>query len=409
MKNRDIEILNQLLEKFPAENKPAQTHALWASLRKTNTEIWLDTGDINAIDHLWTSEMTALTTNNTLLNQEIQKGIYDSIVKEINDTLPSNIIGRSRIVEIAFYLNALHGLRLSRKYNCRVSVELHTDMANSVDDILEYGSRFHDINPKGFIVKVPFTVAGILGARKLHELNIPVNFTLLFSARQNIITALIAQPEFSNVFLGRVQAYNDSNNLNGSDDLCEQVIYSTMYNLRLLRDKNIIKTKLIAASLRKPEQIETISGTDVYTIPPSVASKAIELLKSPIKNYIPIGYKFAPPKSLTNSNTQVKKLWYVPSDLIKLAKSINKEVPKKTENLKEQFDNAGYSDLVPELNTSDIETIAIDGKIPIHDKWLTQISNNTLAIDSLLTLGGLESFKADQAELDNRVKRLLEE
>lgn len=30
---------------------------------------------------VWTAEFTALTTNNTLLNNKIQKGIYDELVK----------------------------------------------------------------------------------------------------------------------------------------------------------------------------------------------------------------------------------------------------------------------------------------------------------------------------------------
>jgi transaldolase len=46
----------------------------WQNLRETGTELWLDTGDMDEAARNWTREMTALTTNNTLLNTEIQKG-----------------------------------------------------------------------------------------------------------------------------------------------------------------------------------------------------------------------------------------------------------------------------------------------------------------------------------------------
>ena len=54
--------------------------------------MWLDTGDIEATHKLWTKEFTALTTNNTLLNKEVQKGLYDQLVpkaaKLVRDALP---------------------------------------------------------------------------------------------------------------------------------------------------------------------------------------------------------------------------------------------------------------------------------------------------------------------------------
>jgi len=54
----------------------------WESLRSTGTELWLDTGDMDEAEANWSAEMSALTTNNTLLNNEIQKGIYDIFISE---------------------------------------------------------------------------------------------------------------------------------------------------------------------------------------------------------------------------------------------------------------------------------------------------------------------------------------
>lgn len=44
----------------------------WRRLRELGIELGLDTGDPDDISALWTVEFSALTTNNTLLNREIQ-------------------------------------------------------------------------------------------------------------------------------------------------------------------------------------------------------------------------------------------------------------------------------------------------------------------------------------------------
>src|SRR4051812_9954513 len=54
----------------------------WRGLRALGSELWLDTGDIAAAGALWTSEFSALTTNNTLLNKEIQTGVYDRLIAD---------------------------------------------------------------------------------------------------------------------------------------------------------------------------------------------------------------------------------------------------------------------------------------------------------------------------------------
>ena len=106
----------------------AVSDPFWQSLRNTGTELWLDTGDIEEAEKNWSAEMTALTTNNTLVNKEIQKGIYDKFISEAREIV-KDLPLRDQIVEIAFILNARHGLRLAKKFGGMVSVELHTDTA----------------------------------------------------------------------------------------------------------------------------------------------------------------------------------------------------------------------------------------------------------------------------------------
>src|SRR5512133_3845455 len=94
------------------DEKPvtARYDSFWESLRSTGTELWLDTGDMEEAEANWTAEMSALTTNNTLLNNEIQKGTYDSFILEAKNIV-KDLPSEEQIKEIAFILNARHGLR----------------------------------------------------------------------------------------------------------------------------------------------------------------------------------------------------------------------------------------------------------------------------------------------------------
>ena len=60
------------------------SNPLWKALKAVGSELWLDTGDLDAATPLYSSEFTALTTNNTLLNKEVQKGIYDALITKVS-------------------------------------------------------------------------------------------------------------------------------------------------------------------------------------------------------------------------------------------------------------------------------------------------------------------------------------
>jgi len=100
----------------------------WSAVRAAGTSLWLDTGDIDEAGTLWNAEFEALTTNNTLLNREVQKGLYDDLVGEAASAIRAAAPGiddRTLLLEIAFILNARHGLTLVQRFGAFVSVELH--------------------------------------------------------------------------------------------------------------------------------------------------------------------------------------------------------------------------------------------------------------------------------------------
>ncbi len=401
LKERIDAFIKKGVNEKPIKAKP---DFFWQGLKNAGTELWLDTGDMEEAEKNWTAEMTALTTNNTLVNKEIQKGIYDDFISEAKEIVKSLPL-HEQIVEIAFILNARHGLRLAQKFGGMVSVELHTDTAHSIEKTVEYGKRYYSICPDQFIVKVPYTAAGLLGAKKLRELGVKINFTLEFSARQNVMVTAITQPNYQNVFLGRIGAYIKDNNLGDGTGAGERTVIETQKWVDELSKNSSESPKLIAASLRSYTQLETLAGTDVFTMPTKVAADGKKLLSGNFESKLHETYPVNVIKEAEKYFPE--KLWKVTRQELELAKSLAGKCPVDGNELIDRVHEAQLGDMFPYLSLKDLNFIAEDGKIPSHARWAERIESGELAIDTLLNLAGLASFSKDQAQLDARIERII--
>jgi transaldolase len=376
----------------------------WQSLRSTGTELWLDTGDMDEAEANWTAEMTALTTNNTLLNNEIQKGIYDSFVPRALE-LVSHLSVSEQVKEIAFIVNARHGLRLAKKFGGMVSVELHTDTAYDINAIVSYGLRYRDLCPGRFIVKVPYTPEGLIGARLLHEKGVRINFTLEFSARQNALVTLVARPDYLNVFLGRIGALVADNKLGDGSGAGENAVLSSQSWVTRLSEETGSKTRQIAASLRNFNQLDLLAGTDVYTIPPKVAAAGRKSLPGMFESKL--NNRYDVPLSDEAAGLGIEKFWEVSKNVVELGRLLGNELPTSGEELVRKAHDAGLGDMFPVMSREDNERLAAEGKIPVLASWKERVLAGELALDTLLTLAGIASFTADQKQLDDRVRGII--
>ena len=376
----------------------------WKSLRSTGTALWLDTGDMDEAEANWSAEMSALTTNNTLLNNEIQKGTYDSFISEAK-RIVKDLPAEEQVKEIAFILNARHGLRLAHRFGGFVSVELHTDIAYDTKAIEFYGKRYHKICPDQFIVKVPYTAEGLLGARRLKDSGVRINFTLEFSARENVIVTRVARPDYLNVFLGRVGAFMINNNLGDGSGAGEKAVIASQNWVTALSAKNPWPTKLIAASLRNCNQLELLAGTDVFTMPPKVAAAGRKTLSGNFSSRIHENYEVSIYDAAKGA--RIEKFWEVDDKVLQLAERLASKVPATGSELIRIAHEEGCMDMFPSLTKEEITFIASDGKIPLHSRWEKMISDDKIAPDTLLTLAGLASFTADQEMLDKRIRSII--
>ena len=377
----------------------------WESLVNAGTELWLDTGDVEEAEANWSAEMSALTTNNTLLNNEIQKGIYDIFITEAK-SIVRELPPEERVKEIAFILNARHGLRLASRFGGLVSVELHTDTAHDIKAIQYYGRRLHEICPEQFIIKVPYTAEGLIGARLLRDAGIRVNFTLEFSARENVLVTKIARPDYANVFLGRIGAYIINNKLGDGSGAGERAVIASQNWVTALSADNQWQTKLIAASLRSHTQMETLAGADVFTMPPKVAATGRKELSGNFTSRMHEVYDV----DLTGEarGAGIEKFWEVDNNVLNLADRLAASLPASGQELIRIAHEEGCGDMFPFLTKEEKGFLASDGKIPVHSRWTRKIAEGKIAPDTLLTLAGLASFTADQAALDERIRNIIE-
>jgi len=377
----------------------------WESLVSAGTELWLDTGDMEEAEANWSSEMAALTTNNSLLNNEIQKGIYDIFISEAKGVV-RELPEEERVREIAFILNARHALRLASKFGGLVSVELHTDTAHDIKAILNYGRRFHDICPEQFIVKVPYTAEGLIGARLLRDSGVKINFTLGFSARENVLVTRVSRPDYVNVFLGRIGAYIIDNKLGDGSGAGEKAVISSQNWVTGLSADNPWQTKQIAASLRNYNQLELLAGVDVFTMPPKVAAAGHKELKGKFTSRTHENYDVNILDSAKDA--QIEKFWEVDDKVLKLSERLSGKLPSTGQELIHIAHEEGCEDMFPSLSKEEKSFISSDGKIPVHARWEKKIKEGKIAPDTLLTLAGLASFTSDQEKLDQRIRGIIE-
>lgn len=389
----------------------AEPDPRWTALRGLGTELWLDTGDLEQAGGLWNGAFSGLTTNNTLLNKEIQKGLYDAWIPATADAVRAadpEAGERELVLEIAFALNARHGLRLAARFGARVSVELHTDLAHDVERSVAYGLRYAALSPD-FIVKVPMTPAGLVAARRLEEAGVAVNFTLGFSARQNYLATCVARPHWVNLFLGRLNAYAELEGLSDGRWVGERAAIASQRVVAGLRERLGVPTRQIAASIRSGEQLRALAGMDVYTVPVAAAREFLGLTLDGLRDRTGEDYQPNWEGEVATRIEGLDNLWTVVPEFRAHCDQLA-ALPAAALDpsaIVRSLHEAGFPCVFPHLDADDQARLRADGKAPRRDHWLARIAIGEVGLDALFTGAGLHAFAADQAALDARILQQL--
>ena len=390
------------------------SHPLWARLRDLGSELWLDTGNLDDAAEQWTREFRALTTNNTLLNREVHRGVYDDLIREAAHLLDAeaDLSDHDRMLELAFILNACHGLRLVESFDAYVSVEEHTDLAHDVAAAVETARRYHAICPERFIVKVPLTPAGLLATRRLSDEGVSVNHTLGFSARQNVMIARLGRPAFVNVFLGRLGSFIKTNGLGGGAQVGERATLASQRAVKTLRDAGRTPSRQIAASFREPAQVRDLAGVDVLTMPPKVARGFLDLGLRPDEVLDRTGESYRPglAPGVDPGAVGLPTLWDVDERVGACLDALDREDLEAftPSDLVAFFADHGCGDLLVDWTDEQVAASAAEGKIPDLGNWRDGLASGEVGLDALMTLAGLNAFVADQQAMDAHVAEVVE-
>jgi len=126
------------------------------------------------------------------------------------------------------------------------------------------------------VIKLPLTLDGLKGTKKLTSEGTKVNVTLCFSANQALLAAK-AGATYISPFIGRL----DDINLEGMD---------LIRDIRTIYDNYAYTTEILAASIRTPNHVTqaALAGADVATIPPAVIKKLADhpLTKSGLEAFV---------------------------------------------------------------------------------------------------------------------------
>ena len=188
-------------------------------------KLFLDTADVKSVKaRLSTGLISGITTNPTLIRKsgkDIQE-VYWELVKLGIDDISMEVVGDSE--EDLF--------------------------SRAMGHVKSYGSHV--------TIKLPCSVDGLKVCKRLSDLNIRTNVTLIFSPAQAILASL-AGATYISPFIGRM----DDNSLDG---------------MKLINDiKNTLKTdtKILAASIRDPQSVGAAFalGADICTVPTDVFDK----------------------------------------------------------------------------------------------------------------------------------------
>jgi transaldolase len=387
----------------------------WQALRKHAFRIWLDTGDLDEAAALWSPQFSGLTTNNTLVNNEVKTKRHDELIRraaaEIRQAAPS-LSAEELVREVGFVVNCRVALRLVERFDAPVSVELHPALAHDVEASVRFGRRYFAVCPERFYIKLPLTAAGCLATRQLSRLGIPVNFTLGFSARQNYLAAKLARPAYVNVFLGRLNAFVTDNKLGSGENIGEKAALATQRQLlELRRNGDAAVPLLIGASIRSPEQLAAIAGVDVLTIPPKVAMAFRERYR---KSAIPLSRQVEndPSVSVTAPHDATRigldSLWTLSDSFRRYTDQLAKQEPEALtpESLIDGARRHGVS-LFHRWSPDEWSQIKEHGKIPHYERWASALADGSIGLDDLMSAAALGSFESDQEELDNHIRKML--
>ncbi|MFW6457734.1 MAG: hypothetical protein ACOC0A_05505, partial [Planctomycetota bacterium] len=171
------------------------------------------------------------------------------------------------------------------------------------------------------------------------------------------------------------------------------------------------KTQQIAASMRNGQQVLSLTGVDVFTIPLSVVNDFESLDPSPDEirpqtQKLP-DVHFAPDIDPDESGLSV--LWNIPENFRNTVADLRdwNLDDFSASDVREFFATRGFPGLFPDWSDKQINTAKSTGKIPDYDIWSDKLASGDVGLDALMNLHAAYYFADDQKTMDDRIRSML--
>ena len=182
------------------------------------------------------------TADSGLIREYFQTGLVDGVT-----TNPTLIMRSGRNPEDVYQEIKDIGVQ-------DISMEVVGSYADMLDEGLRLSQKFEDV----CTVKVPCSREGLLACKKLSDLGVKVNVTLIFSATQAVLAAK-AGATYVSPFVGRL----DDQSVAGLEVVRS---ISELYRIHGM------KTQVLSASIRSVQRVvrSYYNGAEVVTMPPKI-------------------------------------------------------------------------------------------------------------------------------------------
>jgi hypothetical protein len=205
-----------------------------------------------------------------------------------------------------------------------------------------------------------------------------------------------------------LNAYASGEGLGDGAWVGERTLWASQTAVRELRESIGAPTRQIAASMRMGDQVASLAGSDVYTMPIGVAEGflASEPTIDQLQDCSDLDYRPTWAEGINPEVEGVNELWEIDERFrevcLELAALDVDEL--SADVVLSALDDAGFSGIFPRLQGEELATLIAQGKAPKRATWQDQIAHGRYGLDGLFTLAGLHAFAQDQAELDDRIR-----
>ena len=162
---------------------------------------------------------------------------------------------------------------------------------------------------------------------------------------------------------------------------------------------------MIAASIRNGDQVATLAGMDIHTIPPGAMKDFQESGRTPDQIKKTDGTALNPNIDSSHAwGSRVTDLWEMDEGFRKAVDQLmaRSDLDQLSGKGLEQFCNENGLNLFHPFSDEELKKIQTDGKIPKLADW-----SGSIALDDLMTQSALQSFTKDQNALDARIQSFL--